>query len=142
MISPPESLSTRAVRSLETLLLFPLLGPIQIQVAPELWEKLGGEGFVAMGQFPEPSDDVDSIDQRSLQREDYLKGVIDDINNTVPIIIYDAPEEAPDDIIGEEHSSFEIEQDNISIFLLPIFGIMLFSSIMLIIIIRKKMKKQ
>jgi leucyl-tRNA synthetase len=56
-----------------------LLQPVTPHLAEELWEALGGEGFVS--KAPWPSIKASRLDERALQREDYIELLLSDLAN-------------------------------------------------------------
>jgi leucyl-tRNA synthetase len=60
-----------------------MMAPITPHMAEELWERIGGEGFVSLAPFPERIDE--ELDVRVEQAEDYLKGVLADVNEILKV---------------------------------------------------------
>jgi leucyl-tRNA synthetase len=60
-----------------------MMAPITPHIAEELWERIGGKGFVSLAQFPEKSDE--ELDVNVEQAEDYLKGVMADVNEILKV---------------------------------------------------------
>jgi len=60
-----------------------MMAPITPHVAEELWESIGGKGFVSLAPFPEKIDD--ELDVQVERAEDYLKGVMADINEILKV---------------------------------------------------------
>ena len=60
-----------------------MMAPITPHVAEELWESMGGKGFVSISPFPEKIDE--ELDIQVEQAEEYLKGVMADINEILKV---------------------------------------------------------
>ena len=56
-----------------------MLQPFTPHLAEEIWERIGGEGFISKAGWPEI--DENRISGRSLRREDYVSSLLDDLNN-------------------------------------------------------------
>ena len=60
-----------------------LMAPFTPHIAEELWEKLGGEGFVSLTKWPEP---VPEWWNETIELEEsYIKGLIDDIKEIISV---------------------------------------------------------
>ena len=59
-----------------------MLSPFAPHIAEEMWEKLGNTGLVSQSSWPSVSD---VIDPNSIQSEELLKGVMDDIANILKV---------------------------------------------------------
>ncbi|MDD1755679.1 MAG: leucine--tRNA ligase [Methanomassiliicoccales archaeon] len=60
-----------------------MMAPITPHVAEELWEAVGGKGFVSLAAFPEKIDE--ELDVQAEQAEEYLKGAMADINEILKV---------------------------------------------------------
>jgi len=60
-----------------------LMAPITPHIAEELWQELGGQGLVSIAPFP--SVHADEQDEEAEQAEEYLKGVMADINEILKV---------------------------------------------------------
>ncbi|HUL39592.1 MAG TPA: class I tRNA ligase family protein, partial [Methanomassiliicoccales archaeon] len=60
-----------------------MMAPITPHIAEELWERIGGKGFVSIAAFPEMVDD--ELDVQVEQAEEYLKAVMADINEILKV---------------------------------------------------------
>lgn len=60
-----------------------MMGPITPHSAEELWQELGRQGFVSVA--PYPSVHADELDEPAEQAEDYLRGVMTDINEILKV---------------------------------------------------------
>jgi len=60
-----------------------MMAPITPHIAEELWESIGRNSFVSLAPFPEKIDD--ELDAQVEQAEDYLKGVMSDINEILKV---------------------------------------------------------
>lgn len=59
-----------------------MLSPFAPHIAEEMWERLGNPGTASRSSWPQAED---GIDQKSLQAEDLLMSVVDDIKNILKI---------------------------------------------------------
>jgi len=59
-----------------------MLSPFAPHIAEEMWEKLGNTGLVSQSSWPSVSD---VIDPNSIQSEELLKGIMDDIANILKV---------------------------------------------------------
>jgi leucyl-tRNA synthetase len=59
-----------------------LLSPFAPHIAQEMWERLGNTGFVSKSVWPKAEME---IDQKSIQAEELLMSVIDDIKNILKV---------------------------------------------------------
>jgi leucyl-tRNA synthetase len=59
-----------------------MLSPFAPHIAEEMWEKLGNSGLVSHSSWPSVSD---VIDPNSIQSEELLKGIMDDIANILKV---------------------------------------------------------
>ncbi|HHI00414.1 MAG TPA: leucine--tRNA ligase, partial [Thermococcus litoralis] len=60
-----------------------LMAPFTPHIAEELWEKLGGEGFISLAKWPEP---VEEWWNETIElEEDYIKNLIDDIKEIIKV---------------------------------------------------------
>ncbi|QLH74026.1 MAG: leucine--tRNA ligase [Methanomassiliicoccales archaeon] len=60
-----------------------MMAPITPHIAEEMWEHLGNRGFVTDASFPEPDTSLCSL--RSEIAEDYLRALMDDINEILKV---------------------------------------------------------
>jgi len=60
-----------------------MMAPITPHIAEELWERIGGKGFVSTAAFPEKVDV--ELDVQVEQAEEYLKSVMADINEILKV---------------------------------------------------------
>jgi leucyl-tRNA synthetase len=60
-----------------------MMAPITPHIAEELWESIGGKGFVSTAPFPEKVDE--ELNLQVEQAEEYLKGVMADINEILKV---------------------------------------------------------
>jgi len=60
-----------------------MMAPITPHVAEEMWEHIGGKGFVTNATFPEPTEEHASM--ASEIAEDYLRSMMDDINEILKV---------------------------------------------------------
>ncbi|WP_457754078.1 leucine--tRNA ligase [Thermococcus sp.] len=76
-----------------------LMAPFTPHICEELWEKLGGEGFVSLAKWPEPNPEW--WNETTELEEDYIKSLIEDIKEIIKVAkledakkayIYTAPE--------------------------------------------------
>ncbi|AEC52563.1 leucyl-tRNA synthetase [Pyrococcus sp. NA2] len=76
-----------------------LMAPFTPHICEELWEKLGGEGFVSLAKWPEPVEEW--WDEKVEQEEEFIKSLIEDIKEIIEVAkienakrayIYTAPE--------------------------------------------------
>ncbi|HIP88696.1 MAG TPA: leucine--tRNA ligase, partial [Thermococcus paralvinellae] len=76
-----------------------LMAPFTPHICEELWEKLGGEGFVSLAKWPEPNQEW--WNETVELEEDYVKSLIEDIKEIIKVAkledakrayIYTAPE--------------------------------------------------
>ncbi|AEC51668.1 putative protein leucyl-tRNA synthetase [Pyrococcus sp. NA2] len=76
-----------------------LMAPFTPHIAEELWEKLGGEGFVSLAEWPEPVPEW--WDETVEAEEEFIKALIEDIREIIEVAkiekaerayIYTAPE--------------------------------------------------
>ncbi|MBO8175527.1 MAG: leucine--tRNA ligase [Thermococcus sp.] len=76
-----------------------LMAPFTPHICEELWEKLGGEGFVSLAKWPEPNPEW--WNEAIELEEDYIKSLIEDIKEIIKVAkledakkayIYTAPE--------------------------------------------------
>jgi len=66
-----------------------MISPFAPHVAEEMWQRLGNSGLVSRSVWPQP--DI-QIDQKSIQSEDLLMSVIDDIKNILKITKLTSPQ--------------------------------------------------
>ncbi len=76
-----------------------LMAPFTPHISEELWEKLGGEGFVSLAEWPEPVQEW--WNETVEAEEDFVKNLIDDIREIIRVAkiedarrayVYTAPE--------------------------------------------------
>ena len=60
-----------------------MLSPFAPHIAEEMWEKLRNSGLVSQSSWPEVATNI--IDAESIQSEDLLKGIMDDIANILKV---------------------------------------------------------
>lgn len=60
-----------------------LMAPFTPFACEELWEKLGNKGFVAQAQYPQADESM--IDDSAEATEDYLRGLMEDIQNILRV---------------------------------------------------------
>ncbi len=60
-----------------------LMAPFTPHTCEELWEKLGGEGFVSLAKWPEP--DPEWWNESIELEEDYIKNLIEDIKEIISV---------------------------------------------------------
>lgn len=66
-----------------------MLSPFAPHIAEEMWERLGNSGFASKTSWPEADTHVD---QKSIQAEDLLMSVVDDIKNILKITKLASPQ--------------------------------------------------
>ncbi len=54
-----------------------LLAPFTPHLAEEIWRSIGGEGFIQVASYPEPSEEA--MDSRAEALEEFLKDTLDDV---------------------------------------------------------------
>ncbi|RLF83272.1 leucine--tRNA ligase, partial [Thermococci archaeon] len=60
-----------------------LMAPFTPHICEELWERLGGEGFISLAKWPEP---VEEWWNETIElEEDYIKNLIDDIKEIIKV---------------------------------------------------------
>ena len=86
-----------------------LLAPVTPHVAEELWDDLGGEGFVAEAPFPEPAGDAADYD---LERQ-LVENTRGDVRQIVDVAGIEAPERVDVAVAPEwKHRALEIATDS------------------------------
>jgi len=60
-----------------------MLSPFAPHIAEEMWEKLGNSEMVSKSRWPKV--DINGIDTKSIQSEDFLKSIINDIANILKV---------------------------------------------------------
>ncbi len=71
---PDRNVSGLAAKSLVL-----MLGPSAPHLCEELWEKIGGKGFVSLAKWPEADEKM--IDRKAEQVQDFLEGVEEDVKH-------------------------------------------------------------
>jgi len=66
-----------------------MLSPFAPHAAEEMWERLGNSGLASRSSWPQPDA---QIDQKSIQAEDLLMSVLDDIKNILKITKLTSPQ--------------------------------------------------
>ncbi|CAB49785.1 leucine--tRNA ligase [Pyrococcus abyssi] len=69
-----------------------LMAPFTPHICEELWEKLGGEGFVSLAKWPEPVDEW--WNEEVEVEEDFIKSLIEDIKEIIEVAKIESPKRA------------------------------------------------